>query len=377
MSCVPAPATAADVCANCGKEGNDAVKLKNCTACLLVKYCGVDCQRIHRKLHKKACKERAAELKDEKLYSQGTERPERDFCPLCLLAIPFPMDQHASMRPCCTKSVCNGCLHASFKIKRDLALACPFCRAPNTEKDGEDGVLGMIRKRVAAKDPEAMSYFANMHFNGMNGLEKDTSRGMDLENSGRRKDKVKGIAYLESAAMQGDVETRHNLGLIELDNGYKYNRALRHFLICAKMGHKKSLDMIKDFFADGLATRAQYMEGLKGYQDASFHVLVSDALALEAARDARPLEQPRAGALVALEEEPEPRESDLADGTPRRAGRGGAAGTGPEPGAGRAAAERADGVDAQAELDAFPEIFLAPTRGAVHDVVISASDLEV
>ncbi|EJK58047.1 hypothetical protein THAOC_21855 [Thalassiosira oceanica] len=85
---------------------------------------------------------------------------------------------------------------------------------------------------------------------------------------GLGKDKAKGIAYLESAAMQGDVETRHNLGLIELDNGYKYNRALRHFLICAKMGHKKSLDMIKDFFADGLATRAQYMEGLKGYQDA-------------------------------------------------------------------------------------------------------------
>ncbi|EJK55161.1 hypothetical protein THAOC_25135, partial [Thalassiosira oceanica] len=71
MSCVPAPATAAGVCANCGKEGNDAVKLKNCTACLLVKYCGVDCQRAHRKQHKKACKERAAELKDEQLYRPG------------------------------------------------------------------------------------------------------------------------------------------------------------------------------------------------------------------------------------------------------------------------------------------------------------------
>ncbi|EJK65349.1 hypothetical protein THAOC_13799, partial [Thalassiosira oceanica] len=54
-SCVPAVA-AADVCANCGREGGDGVKLKNCTACLLVKYCGVDCQKAHRKQHKKLCK---------------------------------------------------------------------------------------------------------------------------------------------------------------------------------------------------------------------------------------------------------------------------------------------------------------------------------
>ena len=49
-----------DVCANCnvgaGDAGDGAVVLKNCTACLLVKYCSVDCQKAHRKLHKKACK---------------------------------------------------------------------------------------------------------------------------------------------------------------------------------------------------------------------------------------------------------------------------------------------------------------------------------
>ena len=78
MSCVriPSPATNSaagrEACANCGKEGNDddadAITLKNCTACRLVKYCGVDCQRAHRKQHKEACRQRAAELKDESLY---------------------------------------------------------------------------------------------------------------------------------------------------------------------------------------------------------------------------------------------------------------------------------------------------------------------
>ena len=54
-------------CANCGKLGSNNVKLKDCTACRLVKYCGVDCQKAHRKRHKKICKQRAAELKDEQL----------------------------------------------------------------------------------------------------------------------------------------------------------------------------------------------------------------------------------------------------------------------------------------------------------------------
>ncbi|EJK68666.1 hypothetical protein THAOC_10132 [Thalassiosira oceanica] len=61
------------------------------TAGRLVKFCGVDCQRAHRKQHKKACKQRVAELKDEQLYSQGHERPDGDFCPICTLPIPLPM----------------------------------------------------------------------------------------------------------------------------------------------------------------------------------------------------------------------------------------------------------------------------------------------
>ncbi|EJK53443.1 hypothetical protein THAOC_27126, partial [Thalassiosira oceanica] len=95
MSCVPVLDDCDDICANCGKTGSVTVKLKNCTACRLVKYCSVDCQRAHRKQHKKACKQRAAELKDEQLYSQGHERPEGDFCPLCTLPIPMPVDEHS------------------------------------------------------------------------------------------------------------------------------------------------------------------------------------------------------------------------------------------------------------------------------------------
>ena len=53
-------------CAACGKRGE---KLKKCTGCYLVRYCNVDCQKKHRKLHRKDCS-----LKDGSPKTQGTKR---------------------------------------------------------------------------------------------------------------------------------------------------------------------------------------------------------------------------------------------------------------------------------------------------------------
>ena len=39
-------------------------------------------------------------------------------------------------------------------------------------------------------------------------------------------------------------------------------------MISAKMGLKPSLDIIRRMLVDGTATKAQYAEALKGYQDA-------------------------------------------------------------------------------------------------------------
>jgi len=57
-------------CAACGTAGIDDIKLKDCSACTLVKYCSVKCQKDHRPQHKKECKKRAAELRDELLFKQ-------------------------------------------------------------------------------------------------------------------------------------------------------------------------------------------------------------------------------------------------------------------------------------------------------------------
>jgi len=70
-------------CANCGKGEEESNKLKKCGACLSVKYCSAACQKAHRPHHKKACKKRASELHDEKLFKEL----EREECPICMLPL--------------------------------------------------------------------------------------------------------------------------------------------------------------------------------------------------------------------------------------------------------------------------------------------------
>ena len=286
MSCV-LPA-ASDVCANCGRTGADdgVTKLKNCTACLLVKYCGVDCQRAHRKLHKKACKKRAAELKEERLYEQGCERLEEDSCPICTLPIQFGLNQHSTFRSCCMKKVCDGCVLATKQ--RGLGDDCPFCRTPAQDPDDYASAIAMIRKRVDAGDADAMYYLGLQYFEGRLGLDKDVERAVGLwteaaklgsvdahfklgrmyiTGDGIERDEKRGIGHWECAAMKGHVESRNNLGIFQYNKGNN-QLALKHFMISAKLGLKDSLDAIKDMFTDGDATKDQYAEALRGYRDA-------------------------------------------------------------------------------------------------------------
>ena len=95
-SCIAVDDDSIDVCSNCGIDssgsGGGTFKLKNCNACRLVKYCGVDCQKPEGP--PQAAQEglqatRGRNNKDEQLYSQGHERPKEDICPICTLPIPF------------------------------------------------------------------------------------------------------------------------------------------------------------------------------------------------------------------------------------------------------------------------------------------------
>jgi len=146
----------------------------------------------------------------------------------------------------------------------------------------------MVRKRVEKKDPDAILFMGNTYCNAELGLQKDVRKAIELWTEAAElgslaalcnlgvayyygqdveEDKAKGIRFYEKAAKQGHVESRHNLGCIELDKR-NHDRAVRHYLVSAKMGYAFSVESIKKMFMRGAATKEQYAQALKGYQAA-------------------------------------------------------------------------------------------------------------
>jgi TPR repeat protein len=185
-------ATADEVCANCGKSEVDEVKLKKCDGCNLVKYCSVECQKNHRPQHKKACKKRAAEIREDRLFQQP-EISHHGECPICCL--PLPLDENkSSMTPCCSKMICNGCEFAN-KLREEeqrLETRCPYCRDCAT--DSLEVIDQKVMKRVKVNDPAATF-----------------KMGVKLY---YERDYEGAIQYWRKAAALGDIESHYNLSIL-------------------------------------------------------------------------------------------------------------------------------------------------------------------
>jgi hypothetical protein len=78
--------TTTNCCAECGADGG--VSLKTCKSCMDAKYCDATCQRNHWPMHKKDCKLRVAELRDEALFQ---DPPPKEECPICFLPMPLEL----------------------------------------------------------------------------------------------------------------------------------------------------------------------------------------------------------------------------------------------------------------------------------------------
>jgi len=270
-----------DTCAACGKEGGDS--LKACTACHMVKYCNRDCQIAHRKQHKKACKKRAAELYDEKLFT----KIEHEECPICMM--PLPLQNHQSVfMSCCGKTICSGCIFA-MKMGEGKDI-CPFCRMPPPSSDSDEEEMKRIQKLTDNKNAEAIHQLAGYYAEGgINELpqnwvkanelylkagELGCARGyFNLGNSyyhgrGVQMDKKKAKEYYELSAMNGYIHARHNLGVSEWEAG-NYDRAVKHFLLSVKAGNDDSLENVKHIFKYGknrAITKNEYANTLHAYQ---------------------------------------------------------------------------------------------------------------
>ena len=79
-------------------------------------------------------------------------------------------------------------------------------------------------------------------------------------------DNKKAKHYVELAAMNGNVDARHCLGLLEQQVG-SYQRAMKHYKLAARAGLPESLDRIKDGFMEGVVSKGEFEQTLRTFHE--------------------------------------------------------------------------------------------------------------
>ena len=77
-------------------------------------------------------------------------------------------------------------------------------------------------------------------------------------------DMKKAKHFYELGAMNGNVQARHNLGVMEAKAGNQ--RATKHFILAARAGHDEALDVVKKGFIVRLVVKEEYESTLRAYQ---------------------------------------------------------------------------------------------------------------
>lgn len=301
-------------CSACGKGGD----LKTCTACKSVKYCNRDCQIAHRPIHKKICKRAAGlrvaknevaeyvsmELKkvaisDDELFCDS---PPKEECPICFLPMPYSYNNGCmtTYQPCCGKLLCFGCRSASIDEmkKGNIKKLCPFCRVPVAKSHQE--YIERCKARVELGDALAVHQLGVGYYMGHYGLPKDIDKGIELwhkateqrgstgstrahahlanhywavghneavimfRGGGGRETAVSQAGYhFQLAAMGGDEQSRHSLGVMMAEDKSK---SMKHFMIAARDGYDSSLKQVGEGYKAGHVTKEDYTNTLREYQ---------------------------------------------------------------------------------------------------------------
>ena len=161
----------------------------------------------------------------------------------------------------------------------------PNCREPlpKMDEEGEKKVNRNLMKRVKANDPVAIfkmgvdcqvegDYEKAFEYYTKAAALGDVTAHYNLSviyraGDGVEKDEKKEIYHLEEAAIGGQPEARYNLGLNEYDNE-RVDRAMKHFIIAAKLGLNCALESVKNGFVKGFVSKEDYAAALRGHQAA-------------------------------------------------------------------------------------------------------------
>jgi len=222
-----------------------------------------------------------AEMRDDKLFTQPDESHLGE-CPICLLPLQLDVNKWG-LNSCCCKLICMGCDHANKKREDEQGLEhkCPYCREPLPETQGE-GIQNYM-KRVKANDPVAIFQMGVKHYRegdyegafeyytkaaALGDMEAHNNiAGLYHKGEGVEKDMKKAVYHMEEAAIGGHPKARHNLGCTEGNNG-RIDRAMKHFIIAANLGHDDALEEVKKGFQRGFVSKEDYAASLRGHQAA-------------------------------------------------------------------------------------------------------------
>ena len=225
--------------------------------------------------------EMAAEIRDDKLFMQPDESHLGE-CPICCLPLPLDLSK-SGITSCCCEHICYGCDHANQtrETLQGLEQRCPYCREPLTKTEEE--IEKNQKKRVKANDPVALrelgkkcrdegdynrafQYFTKSAELGDIGAHLEVSV-LYRKGQGVELDKKKGEFHLEEAAIGGHPKARINLGFIEQRRG-RHERAAKHFIIAAKLGHDQALEVVKNGYKRGFVSKEDFAAALREHHAA-------------------------------------------------------------------------------------------------------------
>ena len=297
-------------CAECGSEAGGGVSLKTCKSCMHVKYCNAECQKKHWPKHKQDCKIRAAELRDEALFS---DPPPKEDCPICFLPMPSKIIYCTSLPPattssipiydymkanveladvameqyysCCGKSICGGCVY-SFRESGNIEK-CPFCNERTFGKTDEE-LFEELMKRVEVNDAGATFALGNCYRRGEIGLQQNEETAIELFTKSadlgyskahynlaniydKRGNLKKAKFNFEAAALAGHDSARNNIGSMEYRAG-NLERAAKHWMIAASAGNCCAMNELRMAFEEGEISKESIDSTLNAYNSSCSEV---------------------------------------------------------------------------------------------------------
>lgn len=241
---------------------NTDISLKRCTACYSVRYCGVYCQKKHRKQHKVECKENAEkrrafnnQLFEKELCTEITPLPPRPECDICMQIM--PPNGTEKYYGCCGKIICVACSMRTgvdqYRVYDDMmtlarnfgrgcrgefdpmamvrkveaeaqkAETCPFCRSPDsilpihmpTTKKHFIRREQCLESRADKGDSRAALELAWVHARGQSAAALSNFNDDDeIEDDACEGSPAKSLEYTKKAASLGNAKAYYDLSAI-------------------------------------------------------------------------------------------------------------------------------------------------------------------